>query len=86
MLDTGADWVAPDVTSEPSWPTLRAHLLVRAAETGEHPLLQLQTAAEWRELQTGVDKAAVLDWGVPDAAPADPGAAALAPRRSECVP
>jgi hypothetical protein len=48
MLDTGADWVAPDVTSEPSWPTLRAHLLVRAAETGEHPLLQLLNGANSR--------------------------------------
>jgi hypothetical protein len=38
MLDGGqADQIVPELTSEPSWPTLRAHLLALAAETGEHP-------------------------------------------------
>ena len=41
MLDTRADQVVPELTNEPSWPTLRAHLLALAAETGEHPLLHL---------------------------------------------
>ena len=41
MLDGQADQVVPELTSEPSWPTLRAHLLALAAETGEHPLLHL---------------------------------------------
>jgi hypothetical protein len=62
MLDSQADKVIPELTSEPSWPTLRAHLLALAAETGEHPLLQLHTAAAGRELQTAGDMAAVLDW------------------------
>ena len=43
---------SPDLTNEPSWPTLRAHLLALAAETGEHPLLHLHTAAAGRELHT----------------------------------
>jgi hypothetical protein len=34
MLDSQADKVVPELTSEPSWPTLRAHLLALAAETG----------------------------------------------------
>ena len=41
MLNGLADKVVPELTSEPSWPTLRAHLLALAAETGEHPLLHL---------------------------------------------
>jgi hypothetical protein len=73
MLDSRADWVVPELTDEPSWPTLRSHLLVLAAETGEHPLLHLQTAASWRELQPGVDRAAVLDWRLPVPAPTDQG-------------
>ena len=73
MLDSQADQIVPELTSEPSWPTLRAHLLALAAETGEHPLLHLQTAAAGRELQTAGDMAAVLDWRLPEPAPTDPG-------------
>jgi ATP-dependent exoDNAse (exonuclease V) alpha subunit len=32
-----ADQYVPGLTTEPAWPTLRAHLLALAAETGEHP-------------------------------------------------
>ena len=73
MLDGQADQVVPELTNEPSWPTLRAHLLALAAETGEHPLLHLQTAAAGRELHTAGDMAAVLDWRLPEPAPTDPG-------------
>jgi conjugative relaxase-like TrwC/TraI family protein len=73
MLDSQADQVIPELTSEPSWPTLRAHLLALAAESGGHPLLHLQTAAIGRELHTAGDMAAVLDWRLPEPAPADPG-------------
>jgi hypothetical protein len=52
VLDGQADRIVPELTSEPSWPTLRAHLLALAAETGEHPLLHLQIAAAGRDLQT----------------------------------
>jgi hypothetical protein len=61
MLDTRADQLVPHLTNEPSWPTLRAHLFTLAAETGEHPLLHLHTAATGRELHTAADMAAVLD-------------------------
>jgi conjugative relaxase-like TrwC/TraI family protein len=73
MLDGLADQVVPELTNEPSWPTLRAHLLGLAVETGEHPLLHLYTAAAGRELHTAADMAAVLDWRLPDPAPTDPG-------------
>ena len=73
MLDSQADQVVPELTSEPSWPTLRAHLLALAAETGEHPLLHLHTAAAGRELHTAGDMAAVLDWRLPEPAATDPG-------------
>jgi hypothetical protein len=72
-LDGQADQVIPELTSEPSWPTLRAHLLALAAETGEHPLRYLQTAAAGRDLQTAGDMAAVLDWRLPEPASIDPG-------------
>jgi hypothetical protein len=66
MLDTRADEVVPDLTNQPSWPTLRAYLITLAAETGEHPLLQLHTAAVGSELHTAADMAAVLDWRLPE--------------------
>jgi conjugative relaxase-like TrwC/TraI family protein len=72
-LDRQADQVIPELTSEPSWPTLRAHLLALAAETDEHPLLHLQTAAAGRDLQTAGDMAAVLDWRLPEPASINPG-------------
>ena len=61
MLDTRANQVVPHLTNEPSWSTLRAHLLNLAAESGEHPLLHLQTAAAGRELHTAGEMASVLD-------------------------
>jgi hypothetical protein len=73
MLDAQADQIVPELTSEPLWPTLRAHLLALAAETGEHPLIHLQTAAAGRELHTAEDMAAVLDWRLQEPASTDPG-------------
>jgi hypothetical protein len=72
-LDGQADQIVPDLTNEPSWPMLRAHLLGLAAETGERPLLHLQTAAAGRELHTAGDMAAALEWRLPEPAPTDPG-------------
>jgi hypothetical protein len=68
-----ADQYLPGLTTEPAWPTLRAHLLDLAAETGQHPLRHLQTAAAGRDLQTAGDMAAVLYWRLPELAPVDPG-------------
>ena len=38
------------------WPTLRAHLVDLAAETGQHPLRHLQEAASGRDLSTAGDR------------------------------
>jgi hypothetical protein len=73
MLDGRADQIVRGLTSEPSWPTLRAHLLALAAETSENPLIHLHTAAAGRDLQTAADMAAVVDWRLPELAPAGPG-------------
>jgi hypothetical protein len=67
-LDGLADQVIPKLTSESTWPTLRAHLLALAAETGEHPLVHLHEAALGRDIRTAGDIAAVLDWCLPEPA------------------
>jgi ATP-dependent exoDNAse (exonuclease V) alpha subunit len=88
-LDTRADQVVPHLTSEPSWPTLRARLLTLAADTGEHPLLHLLTAAAGRELQTAADMAAVLDWRLPEPASTNQGPLPWLPgipKRSKIIP
>jgi hypothetical protein len=68
-----ADQYLPGLTTEPAWPTLRAHLLALAAETGKHPLRHLHAAATGRELHTAGDMAAVLDWRLPESTPTDTG-------------
>ena len=68
-----ADQYIPGLTTEPAWPTLRAHLLALAAETGEHPLRLMLTAARGRDLQTAGDMAAVLYWRLPELTPTNPG-------------
>jgi hypothetical protein len=68
-----ADQYIPGLTTEPAWPTLRAHLLALAAETGEHPLRHMLTAASGRDLDTAGDMAAVLDWRLTALTSTDPG-------------
>jgi conjugative relaxase-like TrwC/TraI family protein len=68
-----ADQYIHGLTDEPAWPTLRAHLLALAAETGQHPLRLIMAAAAGRDLETAGDMAAVLYWRLPELAPAHPG-------------
>jgi conjugative relaxase-like TrwC/TraI family protein len=68
-----ADQYIPGLTTEPAWPTLRAHLLALSAETGQHPLRHMLTAAAGRDLSSAGDMAAVLYWRLPALAPVDPG-------------
>jgi AAA domain len=68
-----ADQYIPGLTTEPAWPTLRAHLLALAAETGQHPLRHMLAAANGRDLETAGDMAAVLYWRIPALTPTDPG-------------
>ena len=68
-----ADQYIPGLTDEPAWPTLRAHLLALAAETEQHPLRYMLTAAAGRDLQTAGDMAAVLYWRLPALTPTNSG-------------
>ena len=68
-----ADRYNPGLTTEPGWPTLRAHLLAFAAETCEHPLRHVLTAASGRDLRPAGDMAAVLYWRLPELMPTEPG-------------
>ena len=68
-----ADQYIPGLTTEPAWPTLRAHLLALAAETGQHPLRHILTAASGRDLETAGDMAAVLYWRLPALTPTSSG-------------
>ena len=49
------------LTSEPAYPTLRAHLALRSLD-GADPIATLLDADNERELGTSDDRAAVLDW------------------------
>ena len=60
-LDLTVDKLAPGLSDEAAWPTLRAHLLLLGA-AGENPVEALRAAAGDRELDTARDRAAVLDW------------------------
>ena len=60
-LDRAADLVVPELTQAAAWPTLRAHLLLLAAQEGD-PVVHLRAAAGARELDSAGDVAAVLDW------------------------
>jgi hypothetical protein len=67
------DQYVPGLTAEPAWPTLRAHLLALAVETGQHPLRHLLTAASGRDLGPAGDMAAFLEWRLTALAPTNPG-------------
>lgn len=60
-LDQAVDTLAPGLSEEAAWPTLRAHLLLLGAG-GENPVEALRAAAGDRELASATDRAAVLDW------------------------
>jgi hypothetical protein len=68
-----ADQYIPGLTAESAWSTLRVQLLALAAETGQHPLHHLLTAASGRDVQTADDMAGVLAWRLTALRPSDPG-------------
>ncbi|WP_239111767.1 MobF family relaxase [Phycicoccus sonneratiae] len=57
--------LVPGVEEDPAWPILRSHLILLAA-AGTDPRAALQQAVTGRELDTAGDRAAVLDWRLPD--------------------
>ena len=81
-----ADQYIPGLTTEPAWPTLRAHLLALAAETGEHPLRHLLTAASRTRPQHRRRHGRRPLLAPPRAHAYQPRSAALAPRHSSNAP
>ncbi len=64
-LDRSADTLVPGLSDEPAWPTLRAHLILLSAH-GEDPAAALAKTVQGRQLDTALDRAAVLDWRLDD--------------------
>ena len=64
-LERAAEQAIPGLADEPAWPTLRARLLLLGA-SGIDPIAQLLTKVDTRELDSAVDRAAVLGWRVDD--------------------
>jgi len=60
-IDTAAEAIQPGLTAAPAYPTLRAHLAIISL-AGRNPGTALRSAAQFRELATADDVAAVLDW------------------------
>jgi DNA primase catalytic core len=60
-LEKAAEQAVPGLAEEPAWPTLRARLLLLSA-AGIDPVAQLLSVVDTRELDTAVDRAAVLGW------------------------
>jgi conjugative relaxase-like TrwC/TraI family protein len=67
-LEGFANRLVPGLTDEPAWPTLRAHLLLLAAE-GADPDERMRDACEASEMSSADDRAAVLDWRLDNASP-----------------
>ncbi|UFN45180.1 MobF family relaxase [Nocardioides okcheonensis] len=60
-LDHAAQRLAPGLSDEPAWATLRARLLLLGAD-GHDPTALLTRAVAAGDLRTATDRAAVLDW------------------------
>jgi hypothetical protein len=67
-LEGFADRLLPGLPDDPAWPTLRAHLLLFAAD-GADPQQRLRDACEASEISSADDRAAVLDWRLDNASP-----------------
>jgi conjugative relaxase-like TrwC/TraI family protein len=67
-LEDFANRLLPGLTDEPAWPTLRARLLLLAAD-GADPHQRLRTACKAAEIGSADDRAAVLDWRLDNATP-----------------
>jgi conjugative relaxase-like TrwC/TraI family protein len=64
-LETAAEQAIPGLSDEPAWPTLRARLLLLGA-SGIDPIAQLLKKVDAREVDSAVDRAAVLGWRLDD--------------------
>jgi DNA primase catalytic core len=64
-LEKAAEQAVPGIADEPAWPALRARLLLLEA-SGIDPIAQLLKEVDIRELDSAVDRAAVLGWRLDD--------------------
>ena len=64
-LEKAAEQAVPGLADEPEWPTLRARLLLLSAADID-PVAQLLSVVDTRELDSAVDRAAVLGWRLDD--------------------
>jgi DNA primase catalytic core len=64
-LETAAEQAVPGLADEPAWPALRARLLLLGA-SGIDPVAQLLSVVDTRELDSAVDRAAVVGWRLDD--------------------
>ncbi|WP_433734852.1 MobF family relaxase (plasmid) [Nocardia sp. CA-129566] len=62
-IDGAAERLVPGLTDEPAYPTLRQRLSLRAAQGGD-PVAILTAAVNRGELDSALDRAAVLDWRI----------------------
>jgi DNA primase catalytic core len=60
-LETAAEEAVPGISDEPAWPALRARLLLLEA-AGTDPIAQLLSIVDTRELDSAIDRAAVVGW------------------------
>ncbi len=64
-LEKAAEQAVPGLADEPAWPALRARLLLLRA-SGIDPVAQLLSVVDTRELDSAVDRAAVVGWRLDD--------------------
>ncbi len=64
-LEKAAEQAVPGLADEPAWPALRARLLLLGA-SGIDPIAQLLSVVDTRELDSAVDRAAVVGWRLDD--------------------
>jgi DNA primase catalytic core len=64
-LERAAEQAVPGIADEPAWPSLRARLLLLRA-SGTDPVAQLLSVVDTRELDSAVDRAAVVGWRLDD--------------------
>jgi DNA primase catalytic core len=64
-LERAAEQAVPGLADEPAWPALRARLLLPGA-SGIDPVAQLLSVVDIRELDSAVDRAAVVGWRLDD--------------------
>jgi DNA primase catalytic core len=71
-LEKAAEQAVPGLADDPAWPALRARLLLLGA-SGIDPIAELLSALDTRELDSAVDRAAVVGWRLDDTGSLEPG-------------